>query len=206
MGKGEKMDEQRLSISEVAKAVAVENHVLRYWEEELQLEIKRNKNGHRYYTKENVVEFRRIKELKENGLQLKAIRMVLFQTTVEKPRIVVEPDIVEKPSIVEKSSMVEKPSTMVSQESAQEEKVAKIQQLLKQIISEAVQENNVELCKQVQDSVVKELDYQFRLREEAEEVREKARIEREESHYKRIDEVLRGKVSKIGKRKKHSIF
>lgn len=194
------MNEERLSISEVAKAVAVENHVLRYWEEELQLEIKRNKNGHRYYTKENVEEFRHIKELKENGLQLKAIRMVLFQTTVENPTIVVKSDVVEQ------SSIVEKQSAMVSQVSAQEEKVAKIQQLLKQIISEAVQENNVELCKKVQDSVVKELDYQFRLREEAEEVREKARIEREEEHYKRIDEILRGKALKIGKRKKHSIF
>ena len=32
-------------ISEAAKKVQVENHVLRYWEEELQLPIKRNEMG-----------------------------------------------------------------------------------------------------------------------------------------------------------------
>ena len=36
-------------IKEAAKLVEVEAHVLRYWEEELGLKIKRNEMGHRYY-------------------------------------------------------------------------------------------------------------------------------------------------------------
>ena len=42
-----------LLISDAAKQVKVESHVLRYWEEELHLPIKRNELGHRYYTKED---------------------------------------------------------------------------------------------------------------------------------------------------------
>ena len=34
-------------ISEATKEVKVENHVLRYWEEELNLPVRRNEQGHR---------------------------------------------------------------------------------------------------------------------------------------------------------------
>ena len=64
-------------ISDAARQVEVETHVLRYWEEELKLPIQRNKLGHRYYTKEDVERFRIIKRWKEQGLQLKAIRNAL---------------------------------------------------------------------------------------------------------------------------------
>ena len=66
-----------LLISDAAKEVKVESHVLRYWEEELHLPIKRNELGHRYYTKEDVERFKQIKSMKERGLQLKAIKMIL---------------------------------------------------------------------------------------------------------------------------------
>ena len=71
------MEQIRYLISDAAKQVEVESHVLRYWEEELDIPIKRNELGHRYYTSEDVERFREIKSLKEQGLQLKAIRMVL---------------------------------------------------------------------------------------------------------------------------------
>ena len=61
-------------IADAAKKVNVESHVLRYWEEELQLPIERNKQGHRLYTDEDLNRFLYIKELKKEGLQLRAIR------------------------------------------------------------------------------------------------------------------------------------
>ena len=64
-------------ISDAAKKVDVEAHVLRYWEEELELPIQRNEMGHRYYTEENIERLKKIKEMKDNGFQLKAIKMVL---------------------------------------------------------------------------------------------------------------------------------
>ena len=44
------MDRVRYMISDAAGLVNVESHVLRYWEEELELDIPRNELGHRYYT------------------------------------------------------------------------------------------------------------------------------------------------------------
>ena len=64
-------------ISDAAKNVKVEAHVLRYWEEELKLPVRRNEMGHRFYTEEDIKLFQRIKDLKDQGLQLKAIRNLL---------------------------------------------------------------------------------------------------------------------------------
>lgn len=78
------MVKERYLINEAAKEVHVESHVLRYWEEELELPIKRNEQGHRIYTQEDVERFIRIKNLKDQGLQLKAVRAVLEQIQEEK--------------------------------------------------------------------------------------------------------------------------
>lgn len=74
---------EELLISDAAKEVQVESHVLRYWEEELGLTIQRNEWGHRFYTKEDVEKFKRIKDLKERGLQLKAIKMLMTAGRLE---------------------------------------------------------------------------------------------------------------------------
>ena len=71
------MDEMRYTISDAAKMVKVESHVLRYWEDELALEIPRNEMGHRYYTQREIDIFCQIRALKDRGLQLKAIKDVL---------------------------------------------------------------------------------------------------------------------------------
>ncbi|MCD8240849.1 MAG: helix-turn-helix domain-containing protein [Lachnospiraceae bacterium] len=71
------MDRKRYIISDAAKMVDVEAHVLRYWEDELELPIERNEMGHRCYTEDNIRTFHQIKELKEQGYQLKAIRALL---------------------------------------------------------------------------------------------------------------------------------
>lgn len=77
-GKGETfMSEKEYSVSEAVRLVGVESHVLRYWEEELQVEIRRTSQGHRIYSESNIETFRRVRELKERGLQLKAIRVLL---------------------------------------------------------------------------------------------------------------------------------
>lgn len=77
------MEKVRYMISDAANIVNVESHVLRYWEDELALNVPRNEMGHRYYTKENIQEFQRIKELKEQGYQLKAIRMIVHNGSMD---------------------------------------------------------------------------------------------------------------------------
>ena len=71
------MADRRYSISQASRLVGVENHVLRYWEDELHLEIPRDRKNQRYYTKLHIEIFQKINELKEKGYQLKAIEPVL---------------------------------------------------------------------------------------------------------------------------------
>ena len=71
------MVKEKYLINEAAKEVHVESHVLRYWEEELDIGVSRTELGHRYYTEEDIRLFRKIKELKERGLQLKAIKVLV---------------------------------------------------------------------------------------------------------------------------------
>ena len=64
------MEKVRYMISDAAAAVDVETHVLRYWEDELGLDVPRNELGHRYYTRDNIKQFLRIKAVSYTHLTL----------------------------------------------------------------------------------------------------------------------------------------
>lgn len=81
------MGEVHYMISEAAKKVSVEPHVLRYWEDELILPIGRNDMGHRFYTEENIQLFDCIKELKEQGLSLKELKVLIPDILRTKERL-----------------------------------------------------------------------------------------------------------------------
>ena len=252
-------------ISEAAKKVQVESHVLRYWEEELELPIMRNEMGHRCYTEQNIRQLKEIKELKEQGLQLKAIRTILLRlpgqagSNAEDILLRQADRIVDKETEpaqakaaerneemtgeremaesimasvteqeaeagqVEKMQAEKKPENgtekkvepgatemdithpqrfMVALSREKEEaagteqefvdaeksrKAARLQYLLQHMITEAVRSANRELCTDVKESILKELDYQFRMQEE----RDEERWKKEEEHYRRIDEMIR---------------
>lgn len=206
-------------ISDAAKQVRVEAHVLRYWEEELKLPIKRNELGHRYYTEEDIRRFMEIKDLKERGLQLKAIRMVLKNgkldrlTPVEEEKNITQIADAEKEVLKEEKSQIKELESSLDESEADtqsatlqvistgqalrtengEDKIKRLQWLLQQMFREVVQENNATLCREMKESVLKELDYQFRMQEEKEEERNAQKIKRDEEHYKKIDELLRKK-------------
>lgn len=204
-----------LLISDAAKEVKVESHVLRYWEDELHLPIKRNELGHRYYTEEDVERFKQIKGMKERGLQLKAIKMILRDGKLDVlPTENSIPDNMERhekadnelPEVSDQLAIdiipgKEKAPEMLQE--SKEDKSRRLQWLLQQLIRQTLQENNVELCREIRESVVKELDYQFRMQEEREDARDKMLAERDEEHFKRMDELLR-KKSRHSKKEKES--
>ena len=64
-------------ISDASKRVDVESHVLRYWQKELALPISRNEMEQRYYKESDIELLKKVKHLKEQGFQLKAIKMIL---------------------------------------------------------------------------------------------------------------------------------
>lgn len=71
------MSENRHLISDAAKKLGIEPHVLRYWEEELSLTIHRNEMGHRYYTDTDLKVLENVHKLKDQGFQLKALKMIV---------------------------------------------------------------------------------------------------------------------------------
>lgn len=70
-------DKDYLSVKDVAEKLDTEAYVLRYYEKELNLDIKRNGKGHRVYTLEDLEMFRKIQDMREKGLQLKAIESIV---------------------------------------------------------------------------------------------------------------------------------
>lgn len=69
--------EPRYTVRQAADMTGVKAYVLRYWEDELDLRIQRNEMGHRYYTRYDIQLFLNIRELKNRGLQLRAIKELL---------------------------------------------------------------------------------------------------------------------------------
>ncbi len=170
--------EKQYKISEMTKLINVEAHVLRYWEEELQLPIKRNELGHRYYTEDDRELFLRVKQLKEKGIQLKGIRNIL--------------DIPQEESVVHTSlpQIMEKPTLSFADN--KEEKSYRLQMLLKGLIQEAVEESNEKLAEDIKECLVKELDYQFRVASEEEEQHRKAYMKQQEEYFRQLDEMIQG--------------
>jgi DNA-binding transcriptional MerR regulator len=163
------VEKVRYMISDAAGIVGVETHVLRYWEDELELTIPRNEMGHRYYTRENIQEFKRIRELKEKGYQLKAIKSVLHGEDSSAP-------------------LPEPPQSQINALSS-EEKMAQFRELMNDIVGQAIARNNDELgqniSEEVRETVLKEMNYLFREQEESEEER-----------FKKLDAAIRGKIRK----------
>ena len=172
------MEEQKYLISDAARIVKVEAHVLRYWEEELELPIGRTELGHRYYTRENIETFQKVKDLKEKGLQLKAIKTILrglekFQTKQESST--------SEEATPEEENQDRKEDTQelqVVQENT--EKLKHFENLVEGIVERVVKENNETLEKHIEVTFSREMDYLVHMQEQ-----------REEERYRKLDESIR---------------
>ena len=139
------MKEDYYLIKDAAAMVGVESHVLRYWEEELKMDIHRNEMGHRYYTKKDIELLSKVRVLKDKGLQLKAIRNYL---EMRKEQIAKGKDADSSKQEVKEKGELTKPSkdaqlvSVKQQILSNEEKMEQFQQLMSRILSNAIQENN----------------------------------------------------------------
>lgn len=182
------MSQTRYIISDASKKIDVEPHVLRYWEEELHLEIKRNEMGHRYYREEDLHQLRGIKKLKEKGFQLKAIKMVLPEMNkvleLEEENLEhLRDELNDKVLSLEGGTGIAAREKAVPSQKMMEEKMEKFQTIMTGMFSNALKEQSRAITKavseEVTNSVIKEMDYRMRMQEE-----------REEAHIKKLDEVL----------------
>lgn len=185
------MNEIHYLISDASKKVDVESHVLRYWEDELDLKIPRNEMGHRYYTEFHIRLFKQIKELKEKGYQLKAIKSALDKMMEEGKEELSDEMLGDAAAALRESAMgkdgqalqvVEEgnsPSVLTA-----EEKREQFQEIMNHIIGRALEHNNEQLSQDisalVNDRVTKELEYLLRVGDE-----------KAEERFKRLDETIR---------------
>lgn len=218
---GSIVEEHRFLISEAAKLVAVEAHVLRYWEEELEIPVGRTELGHRYYTRENIETFQNVKRLKEEGLQLKAIRLVL--KGAKRPGLqeeIPEGEALKAEAGQEKAAQgttddgpqgraaeddrrtgrgEDDPETSLTVIRDNAWKLQQFMNLVEDIVEKVVKDNNEEIQKRLEESMARETDYLLHMQEK-----------REEEHFRRLDQVIREKQKKgsyvAASREKRSIW
>lgn len=174
---------KRYTITEAADVLNLRTHTLRYWEEELQLEIPRNEMGHRVYYEEQIEMFKEIGALKEQGYQLTAIRMQLqnkkeygYDNYQESQR---ERSLISREQEIDKKSI----------------KLEQFQLLMNEIVRQAMEENNQLLCATLEERILKEMNYL--MREQEENARER---------YLELDRMLRQLVQKKMAQKKEKKF
>lgn len=141
------MKEEYYMIKEAAAKVGVESHVLRYWEEELKMEIHRNEMGHRYYTEKDIEILTKVRDLKSKGLQLKAIRnyLEMRRKQIAREQKNNQQSLVhagEKGSDIAGKSDNAAIVPVKRSNLSNEEKMEQFQQIMNRILSTAIQENN----------------------------------------------------------------
>lgn len=181
------------SIKEAAKLTGVEPHVLRYWEEELDIKIKRNDMGHRYYEEQDIKILQKVKILKDKGIQLKAIHDLvqkMYEVMDNKEQVYEAMNKGEDPlddynfteELVKEAAEVSK----VDDESARvvDFKIAQFQAMMNKIVGNSIKENIKPISNAVTANVVESVTKQM-------DVITKENEEREEERFKRLDAAIR---------------
>lgn len=201
------MAEKSYSISEAASMVEVETHVLRYWEEELDINIRRNEMGHRCYDDRDVKILQRVKILKDKGIQLKAIKDMVHKmyemldegTCLEETRENDKTEEIDKVISEDKLINIKTIDTIrvncgdgKNNADGEEDsdsrivdfKMAQFQNIMDKIVSNSIKDNIKMITQSVSgavtEDVVKQLDMLIQEKEEQEEAR-----------YRRLDTTIR---------------
>lgn len=168
------MEQIKYTISDAAKLLEVESHVLRYWEEELHLTIPRNAMGHRVYGAKEIQQLRQIIVWKKDGFSLKEIECRCHP----KDNKAICTDTFSNTN----GQVIPYPGNLSSVEP--QDKMQQFKVILGRIVSEAIRENSDSLTGDIAESVAtqvsKELDFLFREKEEADEKR-----------FRQLDEIIR---------------
>ena len=199
------MEEMRYTISDAAKMVKVESHVLRYWEDELSLEIPRNEMGHRYYTPKEIDVFCRIRALKDRGFQLKSIKdvMEILFCDAKTTNIISLEEVRQNYEEHEEKLFSEEGEEVIASEAADlaelenkpistaekissEEKMGHFKYIMDAIVSQALVRNNRHLEEELTELVTERLMNEMSIAEQQ-------REQREEARFRKLDETIRGR-------------
>ena len=169
------MGEVRFMISEAAKQVNVESHVLRYWEEELDLTIGRTEMGHRYYTKDDIQLFCCIKKLKNEGMLLKDLKPLIPELKEKKSKLKTpEKEKTQLQTVTSETGDILLPLNTIDQMRA----------LVGDVFSEALNENNSILKNDISSTITTDVIHEMDFILEAKE-------RRQEEHFRKLDMLIR---------------
>ncbi|MCH5273732.1 MAG: MerR family transcriptional regulator [Lachnospiraceae bacterium] len=193
-------------VSEAAEELGMEVYTLRYWENQLGIEVPRNTAGHRYYEEQQLELFRGVKRLKDAGFGLRQIKAMAERM----PAVAALPDekledlrkrIAGIEAEQEEAVMIhknehfkerEKFSLCVGGASAcvtpeveeHTDGVRMLQEGMTKWLGEMLKRNNEQLTQKIEEGVsermARELKFLFRQQEE-----------REEERYRRLDRTIR---------------
>lgn len=185
-------DKDFLSVKDVAEMLETEAYVLRFYEKELNLDIRRNSKGHRVYTLDDIEMFRKIQDMREQGLQLKAIETIVHDSSGETK------ETYEQLSSITLSAIAPVRNNELSGidiTSAEDEKVKQFSYLMKDMLKQALVECNQQSQIEMQETIKREVD--SAVEEKVSRIQE-AQDEKNEAYYKKLDETMR-EVQKMRK-------
>lgn len=178
------MRNETFTIKEVAELLDIEQYVLRYYEKELNLNILRNTQGHRIYTPEKVELLRQIKELREQGLELKAIKN--FVGNLEEEGI---ESLVQVGATSAKMGIVQTTKEASIDISDKDDiKVSQFATLMKEMLKQALVEYNEDTKTQIKDELSEEVNVMVNKKFRELEVLQQ---QKDEEYYKKLDETMR---------------
>ena len=157
------MEEKIYSVSEAVRLVGVESHVLRYWEEELKIPIRRSSQGHRLYSERDIELFGKVREWRQKGLQLKAIRLLLNKEDVAEEAVDFDRQVktiaYDEQGINEQGIDEQEAQSyeIVSTEDTKEN-LEKFMLILKQMMKEVTEEQDRRLEQMISDAVRDEME------------------------------------------------
>ena len=157
------MEEKIYSVSEAVRLVGVESHVLRYWEEKLKIPIRRSSQGHRLYSERDIELFGKVREWRQKGLQLKAIRLLLNKEDVAEEAVDFDRQVktiaYDEQGINEQGIDEQEAQSyeIVSTEDTKEN-LEKFMLILKQMMKEVTEEQDRRLEQMISDAVRDEME------------------------------------------------
>ncbi|MDD6401329.1 MAG: MerR family transcriptional regulator [Lachnospiraceae bacterium] len=192
-----------IMIKDAVKELKIEAHVLRYWEEELNLNIKRNSMGHRYYDDKDIRLFKEINNLRESGVSLKDIRLAIEKARKEfgaddnSKQNIYEEKTTDKSveTLEEKTAILNVTKAAIDEQLSENKneidenkivdfKSVQLQNMMNKLVANALRENKkiitTSVKNEIADDVMKQIDLVIKEKEE-----------REEERFRRLDENIR---------------
>ena len=188
------MENTTYTIKEASEMLELENHTLRYYEDTLELQVPRNAIGHRYYRKCDIAILRHIINLKEQGLQLKAIREAIKgyydaagDTDWEEEGETYLQAITAL-EMVPKLASSQGRGNKLDITDTNNNKVEQFRMMMKDTFVQAIDENQEELKSELNYHIKYKIEEDLQQEiEKMEEIYE----EKDKEHYRKIDEAMR---------------